>query len=383
MSFERLFRKSRIAALPETLQRSNVHPVQQLLAATPEAKAQCDWGLKRTMPLKANKYKAISVRRLEEPERFVDYRGRDGTYLNAQRLAVAGIPFKSIDHSGYYAHHDTTPNPLIQTRKPAPSGLSVAESVRQMSPQQKKKLLYKLNHEEAHNYKKWLESPDGAKAVSEVGRVGAALRFLDTVIAHQSRIRESASAGLSYTLPGAVRNTPNGIAPQNLIPARISSSGNGNVASVLTNGFVSAMPVSIHKSKIDEILSNDKTALLAVANKATAEGKPFPIESVASKLTQTREVLFYVTVKHLGLKDDGRPDLSIGSPNLALPLSSWYGPYNDEFSEQYRKLRYLGIGMHPSPEQSRKFGSGHHAGTVQNIVSALIRNRSNPAPNQS
>ncbi|KAH7349311.1 mitochondrial ribosomal protein MRP51 [Plectosphaerella cucumerina] len=102
-----LLRTSRLFSLPKAIPHApadslnnkdpnigtSTHPTHQAIATYPTNKALGDWGLKRSLPLKAtNKTSAVRVKFIDSPEMVTDYNSATEHTVTVQKFHELGLP---------------------------------------------------------------------------------------------------------------------------------------------------------------------------------------------------------------------------------------------------------------------------------------------------
>lgn len=182
MTFEQALRRSRLSSLPKNKNKCSSGPQSQVIYTTPAANYRRNFGLKRDMPTPL-KSRYITTSKLDTEHGFTDY-NQTGKSLILKRLQSLNTPMQPIPRK---SRERAELSPLFY-------GSTATKSSTLIKPS-------------AKDYQEWLKQhnyPNDKQHCEEF------------VNSRSNKINNSpmATAGSLYTLPGVLRNIPQGTTNQ-------------------------------------------------------------------------------------------------------------------------------------------------------------------------
>jgi len=273
-SVSNLLKNSRVAQLTKSRIKLNSEqfrvkhfPTHQIIETKPAMLSRQEWGLKSNIPNKI-KSKYIVLDELDTLERMAEFEPIGGTQWTRLRFQEMGVApeFQQGRSNPLFAFPDvikedsmtTSGNHAYGSGSNASSAIAGDDQLRELCNQlgvnenTKSKALRKKLHtikENRSQFKKWAVQSDAealshkkfnADELKSVAREYLNERFnMDNENAKiKNAHRFVATGGLSYSLKGRLRNSPNGAVQKSIVPGRLTNHGKQEMNTAAIGGFV-------------------------------------------------------------------------------------------------------------------------------------------------
>lgn len=259
-----LIKNSRVAQVPRNDKPlfqagARYHPTHQIIETKPSTLARQEWGLKSSIPSKV-KSRYLVFNDLDTLERITTFEANGSSQWNRLRFQELGVAPK---------YNPGKSNPLFQGKSSHADQLAPFSSILNANSGNsttQKVVKSKLPSVKAlrGEFKQWMlaKDPEALKNKSFTPKDfhRDAVQFLSergSVSSDSRRLNKATmqnvigTGGLTYGLPGRLKNSPNGVATKTIVPGRfLNIDGNDRLAAI--GGFVAnASSSSPMTSQID------------------------------------------------------------------------------------------------------------------------------------
>ena len=268
-SVSNLLKGSRLAQLAKSRTkldsaqfRVKYYPTHQIIETKPSLLNRQEWGLKSNIPNKI-KSKYLVLDELDTLERMTQFEPIGGTQWTRLRFQEMGITpeYQQGRSNPMFAFPDVIKEDSMMTapvNNGASSGIVGDDQLRELCNQlginentKSNSLRKKLSaiKENRSNFKKWAVKNDAEalthKKFNSDELKSIARMFLNDKFNNgneNNKIKNShrfvGSGGLSYSLKGRLRNSPNGVIQKSIVPGRLTNHGKEEMNTAAIGGFV-------------------------------------------------------------------------------------------------------------------------------------------------
>ncbi|CAI4851721.1 CDA_G0054330.mRNA.1.CDS.1 [Saccharomyces cerevisiae] len=251
MTLAELLGRSRIAQVannhkPLTYTGKKFHPTHQIIETKPSTLYRQEWGLKSAIPSKI-KSRYLVYNDLDTLERITTFEPRGGTQWNRLRFQEMGVPIVSnIGRQNPFFKDISRPEDESHAKLSLFKEMKGGTDISPAAMEKRLKKITALIRSFQDEFKEWLveNHPDELKLNSnklEDYVVKFLNKKLETKTNKKFNTEIIGTGGLSYSLPGKLKNSPNGVIQRTVVPGRVLNvvkENNDNKWLAAIGGFV-------------------------------------------------------------------------------------------------------------------------------------------------